>query len=524
MGTNASISIIALFGFSVLISYVTAWLILISPAIRLFTDRPGGRKIHQKITPRIGGISIVIPFLLFAFIWHFSFFMNLQPLPSHLFIAVILGSIGITVVGLFDDITLVSIPNSTKLVMEFFIAALLISISGIKLDTIHFLGQTYNMGFAAWPLTMLWLVGITNAINIIDGVDGLASAVSLVSLCTIGILAHLSGDHSIVIFCALCAGLIGGFLAHNISPARIFLGDTGSLFLGMMIGLLCVYLVSTTSNPYPVVIAPLIVGFPLVDVIVAMARRFFRAISTGESFIRSLLKTMVADNDHIHHRLLFRGLRHSQTTIVITIYAVTTCAVAVVVSMVQDTSTLFFLIYLILLTALFAYKLDFFDSLTNLNQKSADQKQKPESKIKNRKNIVVLNANEYLKHALEFFKQDIFSLHFVEIGQKPDDSVKFSAVLVINNHIDNQTEDLDQAIYLSTRFHCPLILIADEFAASSFERTKKLTLKTLFVRKPIYVPKLFNDLYLFAVNGDSASMLDCQFTNETRVLPFIGRK
>ncbi len=524
MGTSAFISIIAIFGLSALVSYIISWLILVSPAIRLFTDRPGGRKVHQKITPRIGGISIVISFLLFSFIWHCSSSLNLPFLNIKLFNAIIFGTIGIAVIGFFDDINLFSIESITKFSIEIVIAVLLVAISGIKIDTIHMVDYTYTLGLAAWPVTVLWLVGVTNALNIIDGVDGLAGSVSLVSFLTIGILAQINGDYGIVIFCALCSGLILGFLGHNIPPARIFLGDTGSLFFGMTIGLLCAYLVSANSSPYPFIIAPLIVGFPLIDVTLAFSRRFFKSVANGESFLRSVLKTMDADNDHIHHRLMFRGLRHSQTTIVITIYSVTTCAVAVAISLVQGMiSTIFFLAYLTMITGWITYKLGFLDRLTNFYNNDQIQKRNSQLKSRNCKKIIVLNADEYLKHALESFKQDVFCLHLKEIGETIDDSINYSAVLLNCTHVNNQPEELNQAINLAVRFQCPIVLIADEFAVSSWERTKKLAIKTLFVRKPIYVPKLFNDLYLFAINNESAPIFAGAFSNEKSLSPFIGR-
>jgi hypothetical protein len=112
----------------------------------------------------------------------------------------------------------------------------------------------------------------------------------------------------------------------------------------------------------------------------------------------------------------------------------------------------------------------------------------------------------------------------MEIGENIDDSKKVSAVLVNNLHIDNQTEELSQGINLAVRFQCPIVLIADEFAVSSWERTKKLSIKTLFIRKPIYVPKLFNDLYLFAINSDSAPIFAGAFRSETNISPSLGRE
>jgi UDP-GlcNAc:undecaprenyl-phosphate/decaprenyl-phosphate GlcNAc-1-phosphate transferase len=524
MGTKALISVIALFGLGALFSFVTAWLLIISPVTGLFIDRPEARKVHQKDTPRIGGICIVALFLMFTVTWHCSSFIIPPYFNSQFFIAVIFGTIGIAIIGIIDDIILFTINSYIKFVIEVLIAVLIISISEIKLDTIYLFGRTYSLGYLAWPITMLWLVGVTNALNIVDGVDGLAGTVALVAFITIGILAYLIGDYAILIFCTLLAGLTVGFLAHNLSPARIFLGDTGSLFLGMMIGLLCIYLISNESFHYPVVIAPLIVGFPLVDVVLAISRRFFKSIVEGNSFFTSVIKTMDADNDHIHHRLMFRGLRHSQTTILIAVYSVTTCAAAVVIGIIdQGMSTILFLVYLALITAWFTYKLGFFDRIKIIYLSRKNRNYKPQSHLTSRINIIVLNADEFFRHALESFKQDVFSLHFVESGDIVDDKINFSAILVNNSHINHQEKELNEAINLSTRFQSPIVLVADEFTVSSCERTKRSNIKILFVHKPIYVPKLFNDLYFFAVTSDSVRTFSGVLTNETSVSALAER-
>lgn len=525
MGTKTLISVIALFGFGALFSFINAWLILVSPAIRLFTDRPGNRKVHQKITPRVGGISIVSSFLLFTFIWHCSSFMTLPHVSSQFLIAVIIGTIGIATIGLLDDIILLNVNSRIKLLMEVLIAILLVAVSGIKFETINLLDQVYQLGIFSWPVTVLWLVGVTNALNIIDGVDGLSGTVALISFFAIGIFAYLSGDYGILIFCTLFAGLIFGFLVHNIHPARIFLGDTGSLFLGMMIGLLCIYLVSLKGCQYPTIIAPLIVGFPLLDVGIAMFRRFFKAIIEGKSLLTSVLKTLEADNDHIHHRLMFRGLRHSQTTFVIAIYAVTTCAIAVVIGLDQgnNISIILFLAYLALITLWFTYKLGFFDNISKILIIKKDRNEKLPHNSKRKMNIIVINADEFLKHALESFKQEIFSMSFLQSGGVVDEKNIYSAILVNNTHIDNQEEELNHAINLSARLNLPVAMVANEFTVSSCDRIKRSDLKILCVSKPIYVPKLFNDLYLFMTDSDSVRPFNCVFTNETRVASLSGR-
>ena len=483
---------------------------------------------HQKITPRIGGIVIVILFLLFMFVWHFEEPIDNYHLTPQFFNAIMFGTVGIMLIGLLDDIVLFTVKNRTKFIVEVLIALIIIYISGIKLDAIHLADRVFNLGFLSWPVTVLWLVGIANALNIIDGVDGLAGTVSLVSFFAIGILAYLAGDHGIVIFCALCAGLAFGFLGHNLSPARIFLGDTGSLFFGIILGLLCIYLISTISRPYGVIIAPLILGFPLLDVGLAMLRRFFKGIAEGESIFRSVQKTMIADNDHIHHRLIFRGLRHSQTTFVIAIYSITTCAVAVVIGIVHGPSTIIFITHLALITGWLIYKLGFFDKVVNFIPVQHNRNSEPRADIGKKINVIVLNATEYQKHALEFYQQKVFSLRFMEKVGNIDDSnhcAEISAVLVNSTRADLQSEELNQAIQLSYRFKCPMIVIADGPSVNGWERTtQKLGIKTLLVHKPVYIPKLFNDLYLIAVKKDSFSKYKGMMGTESSASPLVERK
>lgn len=515
---------ILIFGLAVLFCYSAVWLVLASPALRLFTDSPGVRKVHQKITPRIGGVCIVVAFLLLLFYWH-EFLLSVLPVLSPpLFNAVILATLGIVCVGFLDDITIFELSSKTKFVAEVLIAILLILVSGIRFDVIAFMGATVHMGWVSWPLTILWLVGVTNALNIIDGIDGLAGTVSLTAFTAIGILAYLAGESGIFLFCILCAGLVVGFLLHNFPPSRIFLGDTGSLFLGMLLGLLCVYLVSSARTSYPIVIAPLIVGFPILDVFLAMTRRFTRALLNGETFLKAVSCMLDADNEHIHHRLLFRGLNHWQTTLVISLYAGTTCAMAIVIGLIAGVSTILFLVYLGAITVWFVYKLGFFDRFSAGLASAAARYRSTSGPRRSCEQLAVFTTDVYMKHALTSFPQNVFKLYFIETDDTIDAQINFSALIVNSTETENQKEDLDRVIGLASRLRCPFVFLADEFAESSWQRVRGTGVQALFIRKPIYVPKFLNDVHLLIRNSGSILAFENVFSNKTSVWPVVGRQ
>lgn len=282
--------------------------LILTPIIKLVSfkigavDRPGDRRINTKTMPTAGGLSIFLAFS-FALLWEFR-----EMLPFDYVWPMLLGAAIVVFTGLMDDIFELS---PLQKVMGLTIAALVIYfVADIKISTISipYIG-VFDLGWLGLPMTILWILAITNAVNLIDGLDGLASGVSIISLTTIGIISYFFLPNSVevpmVIFTLIAA--IVGFFPYNFYPATIFLGDTGALFLGFMISVLS--LQGLKNATFITVVTPmLILGVPITDTVYAMIRRKFNK-----------QKISSADKMHLHHRLLSLGFTHRGT--VLTIYA-----------------------------------------------------------------------------------------------------------------------------------------------------------------------------------------------------------
>lgn len=282
--------------------------LILTPIIKLISfkigavDRPGDRRINTKTMPTAGGLSIFLSFS-FALLWEFR-----AMIPFDYVWPMLLGAAIVVVTGLLDDIFELTPMQKT---LGLTLAALEIYfVAGIKISTVSipYLG-VFDLGWLGLPMTILWILAITNAVNLIDGLDGLASGVSIISLTTIGIISYFFLPNSVevpmVIFTLIAA--IVGFFPYNFYPATIFLGDTGALFLGFMISVLS--LQGLKNATFIIVITPmLILGVPITDTVYAMIRRKFNK-----------QKISSADKMHLHHRLLSLGFTHRGT--VLTIYA-----------------------------------------------------------------------------------------------------------------------------------------------------------------------------------------------------------
>ena len=209
--------------------------ILITPLIKKLafvigaTDKPNQRKVHQKIMPRLGGLAIYISFVLGVLI--------IKPDSPYLF-SILLGSTVIIITGILDDIY--EISAKLKLVGQMIAALIVVLGGGIQVEFINlpFSDEVLEFGFLSVPITILWIVGITNAINLIDGLDGLAAGVSSIALITISGMAILFGNPFVMVIASIILASTVGFLFYNFHPAKIFMGDTGALFLGFMISVL----------------------------------------------------------------------------------------------------------------------------------------------------------------------------------------------------------------------------------------------------------------------------------------------
>ena len=282
--------------------------LILTPIIKLISfkigavDRPGDRRINTKTMPTAGGLSIFLSFS-FALLWEFR-----AMIPFDYVWPMLLGAAIVVVTGLLDDIFELTPMQKT---LGLTLAALEIYfVAGIKISTVSipYLG-VFDLGWLGLPMTILWILAITNAVNLIDGLDGLASGVSIISLTTIGIISYFFLPNSVevpmVIFTLIAA--IVGFFPYNFYPATIFLGDTGALFLGFMISVLS--LQGLKNATFITVVTPmLILVVPITDTVYDMIRRKFNK-----------QKISSADKMHLHHRLLSLGFTHRGT--VLTIYA-----------------------------------------------------------------------------------------------------------------------------------------------------------------------------------------------------------
>jgi len=288
--------------------YLLLLVLLKSRIAVYFLDKPNSRKIHKNQIPRIGGLAL-IPISCLGI----SIASGLTAFTGSIFA----GALVFTVIGLFDDS---SLPHVVLQKPQWFLRARykFLLESALAFGVIYYTGVTLpglqNMPWLGTPLTMVWLVGVTNSFNIIDGVDGLCGGVSFVILLGIVVLALLLHIAGVMPIALVLAGSVGGFLVLNSHPARLFLGDMGSLFLGFCCALLGLEIVVNIAPNNPFLLL-FLAALPVLDVGTAMVRRSF--VKPAPTSLRQWFSQLArADANHIHHRLLRQGLSASLVALV----------------------------------------------------------------------------------------------------------------------------------------------------------------------------------------------------------------
>lgn len=284
-------------------------------------DIPNERKVHTKPMPRLGGLGIYMGFLLGYMIFGE---------PSSIMNSILIGSFIIVLTGVVDDIK--PLKASTKFIGQLISALIVVFYGNLVMHELSAFGIIVDFGILAYPITIFFILGCINCINLIDGLDGLAAGISSIYFMTIGIIATIQGK--IGLDCVLTFVMLGstlGFLVHNFNPASIFMGDSGSMFLGFIIAVIALLgfkNVTMTSLIIPL----LILAIPILDTIFAILRRFIK----GE-------KISKPDKFHIHHQFLNRNF--SQRTTVLIIYLINLLfAMASIVYFLKD-RTLGYIIY-----------------------------------------------------------------------------------------------------------------------------------------------------------------------------------
>ena len=309
-------TIIAAFAVAAVLSY------FFTPPVKNFAHKVGAidvpkdaRRMHKKPIPRLGGLAIYGGFLCSILI-----FGQLD----ETMLCVLLGAAIIVALGIFDDV--LALGAKLKFVVQIVAAAIPVCIGDLQIGlftNLNPLSDTpfVHLGILAVPVTIIWIVGITNAVNLIDGLDGLEVGVSSIAAITMLAVALLTGNMPIAITMAALAGACIGFMPYNLNPAKIFMGDTGSTFLGYMLatvsimGLFKFYAVISFAVPF------LILGLPIFDTANAIIRR----VAAGRS-------PMSPDRGHVHHKLIDMGFNQKQAVAILYAISATLGLTAVVLT------------------------------------------------------------------------------------------------------------------------------------------------------------------------------------------------
>ncbi len=267
------------------------------------------RKIHKKPIPLMGGLAIFYGFLISV--------ICLCVIDKST-AGILLGAVIIVVTGIIDD--KYDMPAKLKLLMQI-IAAGVVVIFGVKMNYIEnpFTSSYIVLGWYSIPITLIWIVIVTNAVNLTDGLDGLAAGISTIASMSLLILIMFTNNINLAIMTAALVGAGFGFLPYNFNPAKIFMGDTGSMFLGYMLACISVQGLMKTYTVISFAVPILVLGLPIFDTVFAIVRR-----------IITRKPIMSPDRGHLHHRLLDMGFSQRQTVTILYTLTAILCLTALV--------------------------------------------------------------------------------------------------------------------------------------------------------------------------------------------------
>ncbi len=289
---------LSIFLLSLVITYISTPIIKKLAVQINAVDEPNGRRINKTAIPTLGGVAIYIGFILS---------LLLLVSLNKVLLGIMLGGTIILFVGLLDD--LYELSPRLKLLGQLAAAAILI-IFDIKVEFItNPFGGMFYLGYWGIPLTLLWTVGITNTVNLVDGLDGLAAGITAIASLSLFFVGLQEGQAIAAVMALTLAGSSLGFLRFNFNPAKIFMGDTGAMFLGFMMAAISVSGALKSAAAVTLVVPILALGVPIFDTIFAIIRRIYNGKPIGK-----------ADNGHIHHRLLALGFNQRQA--VLSVYGI----------------------------------------------------------------------------------------------------------------------------------------------------------------------------------------------------------
>jgi len=327
------------FGSAAVAVVATAWVIRLACRSNIM-DAPGIRKVHSRPIPRIGGVAIFLAAMMFIVPVLLTGTGRNAAGQVRVRLAVLLVAASFMfMVGFVDDIR--PLRARVKLLAQI-AAALIVCSAGIRIDSIRVTNfLSLEFGRLSWPVTVFWIVGLTNAINFIDGLDGLAAGICIAACSVVAVLSLYFGPSLMTVMMLALMGSLSGFLFYNFNPAKIFMGDSGSLFLGFVMGSASVLCAAKTETFVGLALPLLTMGVPVFDTLFCIIRRFLER--------RSVFS---ADRSHFHHRLLALGLRQRHAVLVT--YGVTVVAAGLGMFMLvtRDSQTLIIFVGIVVLLVL----------------------------------------------------------------------------------------------------------------------------------------------------------------------------
>ena len=283
--------------------------LLLTPGVRALArrldllDAPGARKIHTVSTPRVGGVGVVVAMVLVLAAAAAT--GDASAAEAQAWLPVLLGGVLVFGVGLCDDVRPLS--PWAKLVVQLAAAGVTVAL-GVRIEHVTLFGTTLGLGWLALPLTILWIVGLTNAFNVMDGLDGLATGLAIIAAATCAVVSLARDDVQGGMLLVALLGALCGFLPYNFNPATIFLGDSGSLVVGFVLAVTAITSFQKGATAL-VVLGPLLLfALPISETLHSVVRR-----ARGQG----LRHVFLPDQHHVHHRLLGLGLSHRKAVLLL---------------------------------------------------------------------------------------------------------------------------------------------------------------------------------------------------------------
>ena len=273
-------------------------------------DKPDKRKVHTQVMPRLGGLAIYLATMLAI--------VCSMPITRDL-LGILLGGTWIVIVGVLDD--KYSLPARVKLAGQVIAAVILVAFD-VKIEWLNNpFGGYFYLEYLSIPFTVFWVISFINVVNLIDGLDGLAAGVSGIASITVILVAVHQGYFPVATLTAALAGGIIGFIHYNFNPATIFMGDTGSMFIGYMLAAISIFGAVKSAATIALLVPAIALGLPIMDTAFAILRRY----SNGRPIFQP-------DKGHLHHRLLAMGLSQRQAVLLMYGISIVLCLAAFVLA------------------------------------------------------------------------------------------------------------------------------------------------------------------------------------------------